>query len=409
MSFPMSIPRLSFGDTQKKSKFHKIYMISGHGRQPIQDPRFKLKKNQYVMIPGKCGIDITADDDLYERFFNLKERGVNIYKNSTSKNITLNIKYKKHNILNTEENKVAELSQDFKAYYPGVMDTTSTNPPQILINPLMLTLMLIEGKQYLSFELSGILKSGNKVPLNFDDPGSPPMYRYQIEITDDTILDIPLGELMSSHPQLIADIMGTLRRSIEGSEITFSDILDLACLYKYGFYDIPFSKIPFHNVYNYFTKINNTDVYKNLHGSLTPRDLMTFEVPLQFFFDFLDSKQGDNDPYLCIVMTCRGVRRSKNIATPQRKEIIRKQRRGSIAGRQLFPLGRQNSLNTVNSTSMNNNIRANSPEPAGDGGGGWSPSVGFGALPHGGRRTQRRRVLRRTRRVLRRTRRVLPR
>jgi hypothetical protein len=393
MSFPMSIPRLSFGDTPKKSNFHKIYMISGHGRQPIQDPRFKLKKNQYAMIPGKCGIDITAGDDLYDRFFNLKEKGVNIYKNSTSKNITLNIEYTKHNILNTEKN--IGLSQDFKAYYPGVMDTTSTNPPQILINPLMLTLMPIEGKQYLSFELSGILKSGNKVPLNFDDPGSPPMYRYQIEITDDTILDIPLGELMSSHPQLIADIMGTLRRSLEGSEITFSDILYLVCLYKFGYNDIPFSKIPFHNVYNYFSKINNTDVYKNLHGSLTPRDLITFEVPLQFFFDFLDSKQGDNDPYLCIVMTCRGVRSSKNIATPQRKEIIREQRRGSIAGRQLFSLGRQNSLNTVNGTSTNNNIRANSPEPSGGGGGGWSPPVGFDALPSGGRRTQRRRVLRR--------------
>lgn len=400
MSKPTSIPRFAFPDHQVVRKFKNIYMISGHGRQPIQNPRFKLNKNQYAMIPGKCGVDISAGNDLYENFFNLKDKGVNIYKNSTSKNIKLNIKYKQYNILNTEENKNIGLSQEFKAYYPGVLDTTSTNPPQILINPIMITLMPIEGKQYLSFELSGLLKSGNKVPINFDDPASPPMYRYDIEITDNMILDIPLDELISSQPELSSNIIGTLRRSLEGSEITFSDILYLACLYKFGYEDIPFSKIQFRDIYNYFTKIN-TEEYKNLHESLTIRDLMTFEVPLQFFFDFLDSKQGDNDPYLCIVMTCRGVRRSKNIGTPQRKEIIRKQRSGSITGRQLFPLERLHSLNTVNDTS------SNILEPAGGGGGGGAVSIGFNSLldQKGGayrrRRTLRRRVLgtrRRTRR-----------
>ena len=387
----MSIPQFFFPGPQAVSKFKKIYMISGHGRQPIQNPRFKLNKNQYAMIPGKCGVNISAGNDLYENFFNLKDKGVNIYKNSTSKNIKLNIKYKQYNILNTEENKNIGLSQEFKAYYPGVLDTTSTNPPQILINPLMLTLMQIEEKQYLSFELSGLLKSGNKVPINFDDPASSPMYRYDIEITDTTEIDMSLGEMLSSKPELASNIIGTLRRSLEGSEITFSDILHLACLYKFGYEDIPFSKIPFKDIYTHFININNTDKYKNLHESLTLRDLITFEVPLQFFFDFLDSKQVDTDPYLLIVMTCRGVRSSKNIATPQRKKIISEHRRGSISGKQLFPpLVRQESLETVNSQ-----------EPS-DAGAGLNSLLYKMGGAYRRRRTLRRRVLgarlRRTRR-----------
>lgn len=450
-ALPRGIPQLFF---KKASEFYKILMVSGHGSESAQDARYKLKLNQYAMIPGKCGTEIKINVSIYDKFFKLgSKKFATFNKNTKNKDVSsaMELEYKTYNKSTSGNNINLGTSSDFKIYHPGIFATYKTTVPQLLIQPIVAHQRrgIDDGKEYLTIELSGILDSENPVPLNYSDPvnangnKAPPAYDIH-RLINDGDLEKPFSEidketLEDGNAIIIREL---IRRALQGSVIPYEDILILALMYKYGFYKNPtdaslthIKELPFSKYFSVFKEIKDNPADKtDIINSLTIKDILDTLVPIEFFYDYLDNLYKDTSkPYLLIVMTCRDILKLKEPNTPNRLAIhgIKERRRrqssvnteslnGLPSGNMALPprISRTNSLGSVLSLSQSPSAGSEAAGGGGGGGGGaaypasssvslssWPstptvglsglgfsnpPTVGFGSFG-GYRRTTRRR------------------
>ncbi len=354
---PMGMPKEQF-------KPENILMLSGHGFEKLDKSKGRpiLQKNQYALIPGGCGLQIqTPSQTVYKQFFDSPT--LNVFNaSSKNKNVSdqLGITYSAIEEQVEGGFSPKKESQLFKLYYPDPSQNTSghlmvpmrSTIPYMEIVPLMTNKESVYGKQYLTIELSGILRKTD--PVLFPVP-SPYMfdteYVRHIEYEDGDLEK----KLSESH------ITEHLKLALAGSLLTYDDLIK----------------------------------WINKGEDTTVNDLIEFLIPLPYIFDYISSKI--QDPYLLIVLTCRHV--EKPPLTPgrstlnNRKKIIKETvtaRRSSLRQPLLF-----------------NYVPEAGGGGGGAGGGGWeTPTVGLDALGFGGGSYRRRTLRARPRRVRRRTRRV---
>lgn len=289
MAVPASIPFFHLDFAPPKFKAENTFILSGHGEQYVNMPRYVLGANENAMIPDGCGIQIsTKSHEVFGPFFS-NSRHLNIFSSKTRNNNISNklgIKYRSVEQLPEGGNSPQKESNLFKLYYSSAKDPFRSSVPAMGINPLMTYTFVENNKNYIGIELSGILQKSK--PFIFE--GEPKNYE-SVGLRVLEYEENDLNELLSESP-----ITNILKQSLAGSLLTYVNLID-------------------------FLGKPETEI--------TVNEFIKILLPLPFIFNFISERV--EGPFLLIVLTCRDFRLPAIPLTPSKLPEIIEERKKILA------------------------------------------------------------------------------
>jgi hypothetical protein len=436
---PMMIPRINF-TAKEAPKFKKkdIFMISGHGKENTEGYRFEIGGRQNALIPGVCGTSISTESDIYNTFFSNSDTinefsNINVFSQKTNNkrvSSSLGFEYSMFiPLVNGGEHKITKIKQ-LKHYRAGGLGRNEL--PQLSIIPIIMGIQNTAIHQYIYIELSGILRKSNPYEMTVVKEWEPEELsgqnngNKQLLLCENDDLTLTIKQAEEAGPDNRSfRILNVIRESLKESVLSFDDILLLSVLHKFGTVDgRDIRDIHASEVFDEWQKLSTSEESRAKMKDIMLADFFNLRVPLQFFFQFLDTQTAD--PYLVIVLTCRAYELPIIPPTPSRRKEKEAEREHILrftgpALRRSSSTGSGNLANLFSNPHLLNSLSSGSETPisalsaspsvesvgAGGGGGGGSPvglgaptvglsSLGLGSLSGYGRK---RRVTRRRRRV----------
>jgi hypothetical protein len=273
-----------------------IFLLSGHGYDASlnDQERYFLKKNQYAMIPGKCGTSLTVKSIEHTKGFYNYNKPIAIFNKETENSFALLnfTKLSRNNLNRTMSRKLS----NYKHYRPKMDESNAEeriSVPPLHIQPFGASVE----KNTVRIPVSGLLQKSNpyhyivKPRANEIDKYIKTIY---LDKADD--IKIPLGRVASVGGKA-NEVLIALKQSLGGSILTFDDIVNLTIIKLYESLD--------GDLIEKMRSIQEDPMYERYKQSITVDDMIDLILPVKFFFDFLDSKT--DKPYLVIFSVCRSV------------------------------------------------------------------------------------------------------
>lgn len=331
-----------------------IFYFSGHGREEtylqLGDNtdimhRYKLRRNQYALIPGKCGnILIAEDEGSFEDFFK-STKPIKVFNSSTTNsNVGFSSSFFKSSPKNKNRETVPLSIQSkegqLKFYYPKTKNSNSiarVSLPPLLLNPLLY--YINKDNTELTLYISGLLRKSQPYNMGIRSRGlfssSTPIYGLVAPITKAALqLELayftnPPGETFKYYKpinftekdvKLAKGALSLIEKSLSGSVLTFKNLVAMAIIYNFGNYTQGYAPISQNNMYE-LTQISMDEIMARTqmdrsektgnalraYNSLRINDILHFNIPIAFIYKFLDSKTN-NKPYVVLIPACRGLK-----------------------------------------------------------------------------------------------------
>lgn len=285
-----------------------IFLLDGHGSDAslVRD-RYYLKENQYALIPGVCGSILQSSYESAGDFFNY-DKPIHVFNSATQDNFPI-LEYSKLSI--NQFSKIKTKKQSSMKHYRPKLNNSNVEE-RISVPPLYITPFITflkdtwPGMSKMTISISGLLRKSESYHFNVVDPTTD-KYSFTKEINNnilDSLFQNIESEILANY-QFKSNalvIYNKLKEALRGSVLTFDNIVNLAILQKHkDIYEMSGSQI-----LENMRLIQDDESYKSYKNNLTINDLLRLNLPIDFFFEFLNTKT--NGPYLLIFNVCRTVK-----------------------------------------------------------------------------------------------------
>ncbi len=303
-----------------------IFLLDGHASDSslnIESSRYMLKDGQYALIPGRCGVILFANYNITKHFFEYN-KPIELFNKETKDNFSI-LEFSKVGT-NQVTGITTRKNSTYKHYRPKLSntdkyETISVPPLNIIPFNFLLNPKKTSFNEEILINIGGILQKSE--PYHFEKKNSAnnnlkdaDKYHKSIYIEKEE-LEIPFQQFLDSNKMsTIKHAINTFKESLAKSVLTYENVIDLIIVKKHLGLD--------GDILGKMKTIKENPEYKSWLDNLTLNDIISLSLPVEFFFNFLNTRASK--PYLLIFNVCRSV------GDDFSSENLRRQRALSQAG-----------------------------------------------------------------------------